>query len=58
MRNFLIRPLLCLISIDPNHDVVMVAHDGVGTKIDRKYRAQQLDAIDDSLAAVFEVKAC
>ena len=58
MSDFLIRPLLYLISVYPHHDVVMVAHDGIGTKIDRKYRTQQLDTIDDPLAAVFEVKAC
>ena len=58
MGNFLIRPLLYLISVNPDHDVVMVAHDGVGTKIDRENGTQQLDAIDDPLAAVLEVKAC
>jgi len=34
----------------------MVAHDGIGKQINGEYRAQQFDAIDDPLAAVFEIK--
>ena len=34
MSDFLIRPLFYLISIDSHHDVIMVTHDGIGTKID------------------------
>jgi hypothetical protein len=36
----------------------MVAHNGVGTQVNGKYRTQQFDTIDDPLAAMFEVKAC
>ena len=50
-------PVIHLCSVDANHDVVMVTHDGVGTQVNGKYRTQQPDAIHDPLAAVFEVKA-
>ena len=33
-------------------DMVVIAHDGIGTQVDGRDRAQQLDAIDDPLAAV------
>ena len=38
--------------------MVVVAHDGIGTKINRKYGTKQLNAIYDPLTTVFEVKAC
>ena len=33
----------------------MVAHDGIGAQIKGEYGAEQFDAVDDPLAAVFEV---
>ena len=41
----------------PNHDVVMVVHDGVGTQINGKHRTHQLDAVHNPLATVFKIKA-
>ena len=35
----------------------MVVHDCVGTQVNGKYGAHQLDAIHNPLAAVFEIKA-
>jgi len=34
----------------------VITHDGIGTKINRKYGTKQLDAIYDPLATVFEVE--
>jgi hypothetical protein len=34
----------------------VVAHDGVGTQVNGEYRTQQLDSINDPLAAVLEIK--
>ena len=36
--------------------MVVIAHDGIGTQIDREYGAQQLDTIHDPLATMFEVE--
>ena len=38
--------------------MIMVAHDGIGAQINSKYGAQQLDAIDDPLAAMLKIKSC
>ena len=57
MRDLLISPLIHTRSVDPNHDVVVVVHDGVGTQVNGKYRTYQLDAIHNPLAAVLEVEA-
>ena len=53
--DFFIRPVLYLLYINSNHDVVI--HDGIGTQINREHLTEQFDAVDDPLAAVFEVKA-
>jgi hypothetical protein len=37
--------------------MVMVAHNGIGAKINSKHGTQQLYAIHDPLAAVLKVKA-
>jgi hypothetical protein len=47
---------MCSRRVDPNHDMVMVVHDGIGTQIDSKYRTHLLDTIHNPLAAVLEVK--
>jgi len=56
MCNFLISPFIHLCGVYPNHDVVVIAHNGVGTQVNGKNRTKQLDAIDDPLAAVFKVE--
>ena len=58
MSNLLVSPVIYLFALDLYHDVVMVAHDGVGAQVNGKHRAQQLDAIDDPLSAMLEVEAC
>jgi hypothetical protein len=35
----------------------VVTHDGVGAQINGKYRAQQLDTVNDPLAVVFKAEA-
>ena len=47
MCTLFIRPGCHLIRIDPDHEMVMVAHDGTGTQTNSEYAAQQPDAVDD-----------
>ena len=54
--DFFIRPVLYLLYINSNHDVVVIVHDGIGTQIDREHPTEQFDAVDDPLATVLEVK--
>ena len=35
----------------------MIIHDGIGTQINGEHATQQLDAVDNPLPTVFEVKA-
>gem|GEM_PF-5425978 len=36
--------------------MIVIAHDGVGTKIDSKHGTQQPDAIHDPLTAVVKIE--
>jgi hypothetical protein len=36
----LIRPMLRLVSIKPDHDVVVIVHNGIGAEVNGKYRTQ------------------
>jgi hypothetical protein len=31
--------------VDPNYDVIVIAHNGIGAQVNGKHRASQLDAI-------------
>ena len=53
----LAKALSILTGTSFEHDVIVVAHDGIGAEIDSEYRAKQFDAINDPLAAVFKVIA-
>lgn len=56
LRHFFICPLAGGSGIDMNHDVVVIAHNGIGTQINGEHRAQEFDSVDDPLAAVFKIK--
>jgi|GEM_PF-7013212 len=57
MGHFGIRPLFCLIDINPDYNVVVVAHDRISAQIHSNYGAKQSDAVHDPLATVFEIEA-
>ena len=56
MGDLLISPFVNTGRVNPNHDVVVLAHNSIGTQINIKYRKHQLDTIHNPLPAVFEVK--
>jgi hypothetical protein len=51
-----VGPRHCLILVNSDHGVIVVAHDSVGAQINGKYRTNQFDAVDDPLTPVFKVK--
>ena len=44
-----------MVQVNPYHDMIVIAHDCIGAQINREYGAEQFDAINDPLAAVFKV---
>ena len=57
LGNFFIRPIINVFDVNSDHDVVVVTHYRVCAQIDREYGADELDAIHDPLAAMFEIKS-
>jgi hypothetical protein len=57
LNDFRFAPVLRTGFIDAQHNVVMIAHDGISTDIDSKNIGKLLHPIDDPLAAVFVVTA-
>jgi hypothetical protein len=45
-----------LFCIDPDDDVVVIAHDSVGAQVNRKNGGKNPDAIHNPLAPVFKVE--
>jgi hypothetical protein len=53
----LAKALSILTGTSFEHDVIVVAHDGIGAEIDGEYRAKQFDAVNNPLAAVLTLVA-
>src|SRR5690606_19629071 len=58
LYHFGLRPTACLRGIDVQHEVIVIAHHGIGAYLDREVRAQLLDASQHPLLAMRIVLPC